>query len=292
MIADTFRRAPNPWRAALLAIAVVLFPHFAFPQESAPLASEQLKRLSIEDILNVQIWSVSRKEERASEAAAAIYVITQEDIRRSGVTSIPEALRLAPGLQVARVTSHDWAVSSRGFNTTLANKLQVLIDGRSVYTPLFSGVFWDVQDTMMEDIERIEVIRGPGATLWGANAVNGVINIITKSAKDTQGMLVTAGGGTEEKVFGGFRYGGRIAEDVYYRAYVKGFDRDSLELSDGSSSREEWQQGQGGFRVDWDMSDVSVFGFQAMLTWAAFRKRERCCRPRHRSRRVLTAGPT
>ena len=261
MIVDSFRRALNRSCAALV-VAAALVSRMADGEENAPLASsDQLKRLSIEDILNVQIWSVSRKEERASDAAAAVHVITQEDIRRSGVTSIPEALRLAPGLQVARVTSHDWAISARGFNTTLANKLQVLIDGRSVYTPLFSGVFWDVQDTLLEDIERIEVIRGPGATLWGANAVNGVINIITRSAKDTLGTLVTAGGGTEEKVFGGVRYGGRIAEDVYYRAYVKGFDRDSLALEDGSSSREEWQQGQGGFRVDWDLSEVSALRF-------------------------------
>src|SRR4051812_23675201 len=143
-------------------------------------SSLELKKLPLEQIMDVEIWSVSRKQEKATEAAAAVYVITQEDIRRSGATSIPEALRLAPGLDVARVNSHSWAISSRGFTATTSTKLQVLIDGRSVYSPLFSGVFWDVQDTLMEDIDRIEVIRGPGATLWGANAVNGVINVITK----------------------------------------------------------------------------------------------------------------
>src|SRR5207237_10631022 len=139
------------------------------------------------------------------------------DIRRSGLTSMPEALRLSPGLEVARQDSHTWAISSRGFNDEFANQLLVLIDGRSVYTPLFAGVYWDVQDLLLEDIDRIEVIRGPGATLWGANAVNGVINITTKSAKDTQGLLITAGGGTEERGFGGIQYGGKSGGNGYYR---------------------------------------------------------------------------
>lgn len=225
-------------------------------------SSSELKILSLEQIMDVEIWSVSKKEEKASEAAAAVYVITQDDIRRSGALNIPEALRLAPGVQVARLNSHEWAISARGFTAPTSTKLQVLIDGRSVYSPLFSGVFWDVQDTLMEDIDRIEVIRGPGATLWGANAVNGVVNVITKSAKDTQGTLVTAGGGTEEKVFGGFRYGGSYKEDVHYRIYGKGFARDSMVLPSGRSSAEEWQQGQGGFRVDWDLSSVSMLTLQ------------------------------
>src|SRR4051812_35973776 len=167
----------------------------------------------IEEVLNTKIvTSVSKRPEKLTDAAAAVYVITQEDIRRSGVTSIPEALRLSPGLEVARQDSHTWAVSSRGFNDEFANQLLVLIDGRSVYTPLFAGVYWDVQDLMLEDVDRIEVIRGPGATLWGANAVNGVINITTKSAKNTQGFLVTGGGGNEEQGFFGARWGSKLGD--------------------------------------------------------------------------------
>src|SRR5438093_5352196 len=156
-----------------------------------------LADLSIEELSNIQITSVSRHAERLSDAPASIFVITGEDIRRSGATRLAEALRLAPNLEVARVSASSYAISARGFNNTVANKLLVLIDGRTVYTPLFSGVFWDAQDVMLEDVERIEVISGPGASLWGANAVNGVINVITRDAKDTQGLLVTGGGGTQ-----------------------------------------------------------------------------------------------
>ena len=219
-----------------------------------------LKGLPLEEILKVQIWTASRKDETAVQTAAAVSVITQEDLRRSGVTSIPEALRLSPGMHVARISSHEWAVSARGFLAGAGNKLQVLIDGRSVYTPLFSGVFWDVQDTMLEDIDRIEVVRGPGATLWGANAVNGVVNVMTRDARDTQGTLITSGGGTEERAFAGIRYGGKISDDTHYRVYAKGFDRDSFALANGDSAWDDWQKAQGGFRSDWDMTD------QARLT--------------------------
>src|SRR5258708_27036149 len=193
--------------------------------EPNEIASEvaALKRLSIEELANLEVTSVSRRPEPWFTAASAIQVITSEDILRSGASSLPEALRLAPNLQVAQVDSRQWAISSRGFNNGLANKLFVMIDGRTVYTPLFAGVFWDVQDTMMEDIDRIEVISGPGSTLWGANAVNGVINVITKSAKDTQGTLLTAGGGTELRDFAGARYGGKLGENVYFRLYGKYF---------------------------------------------------------------------
>jgi iron complex outermembrane receptor protein len=176
-----------------------------------------LTAISLEELMNIEITSVSKKEQRLSAAPAAVYVITQEDIRRSGATSIPEALRMVPGLQVARIDTNKWVVTARGFAGEFSNKLLVLIDGRSVYTPLFSGVYWDVQDTLLEDIDRIEVIRGPGATMWGANAVNGVINIITKNAKDTQGGLVTAGGGSEEQGFGGLRHGARLGANAHYR---------------------------------------------------------------------------
>src|ERR1700739_916332 len=164
-------------------------------QKSVP----DVTAMSMEDLMNMQVTSVSKRTQKVADAAAAIFVITQEDIRRSGATSIPEALRLAPGLEVARIDENKWAIGSRGFNGRFDNKLLVLIDGRSVYTPLFSGVYWNVQDVMLEDLDRIEVIRGPGATLWGANAVNGVINIITKKAKDTQSSVVTAGAGNEER---------------------------------------------------------------------------------------------
>ena len=211
--------------------------------------------LSMDELLAMDITSVSRKEEKLSEAAAAVFVVTQEDIRRSGATSIPEALRMVPGVHVARIDASTWAVTSRGFNGFFANKLLVLIDGRSVYTPTFSGVHWDVQDTLLEDIERIEVIRGPGATLWGANAVNGVINIITKKTQDTQGGLLIAGAGTEERLFSGFRYGLEPADNVYLRVYTKAFKRDDLVDARGEDARDEWDGILGGFRMDWVVSE-------------------------------------
>ena len=213
-----------------------------------------LTELAIEALMNIEITSVSKKQQKVSDAAAAIFVITQEDIRRSGVTSIPEALRMAPGVEVAHISANQWAITIRGFNSLFANKLLVLIDGRSVYSPLYSGVFWDVQDTLLEDIERIEVIRGPGATLWGANAVNGVINIITKQARDTQGGLISAGGGTEERGFGEIRYGGKIGEETYYRAYAKYFDRDHAVDTFGQAAHDGWDALRGGFRVDSQLS--------------------------------------
>src|SRR6266481_9646303 len=180
--------------------------------------------MSMEDLMNLQVTSVSKRTQKVADAAAAIFVITQEDIRRSGATSIPEALRLVPGLEVARIDQNKWAIGSRGFNGRFDNKLLVLIDGRSVYTPLFSGVYWNVEDVMLEDVDRIEVIRGPGATLWGANAVDGVINIITKPAASTQSGVVTAGGGTEERASVGGRYGDKIGDHTHYRIYGKYFD--------------------------------------------------------------------
>src|SRR6266700_3088329 len=207
---------------------------------AASSAPSELKKLSLEELLDIEVTSVSRRPEKWSETASAIQVITQEDIRRSGVTSLPEALRLAPNLQVAQVNSHDWAISARGFNNTLANKLLVMIDGRAVYTPLYAGVFWEVQNVLLEDVDRIEVVSGPGGTLWGANAVNGVINIITRSAKDTQGLLVTGAGGSLLHDFGGVRYGGQLGEHAFYRAYVKHFDRDGSRLPNGSNVGDGW----------------------------------------------------
>ena len=221
-------------------------------QTVAQLASdiETLKKVPFEELFNLEITTVSRRPERLVDAASAIQVITAEEIRRSGASSLPEALRLASNLQVAQVDSSRWAISARGFNATTANKLLVLIDGRSVYTPLFSGVFWDVQNVMLEDIDRIEVISGPGATLWGANAVNGVINVITKSARDTQGALLSGGAGSFLKGFGNARYGGKIGEDGYFRLYGMGFDRDNTRLRSGREADSDWFLGQGGFRAD------------------------------------------
>ncbi|MGZ8919700.1 MAG: TonB-dependent receptor plug domain-containing protein, partial [Limisphaerales bacterium] len=221
-----------------------------------------LMTLDLADLMKMQVTSVSRKSERLSDAAAAIYVITQEDIRRSGATSIPEALRLSPGLEVARQDAHTWAISGRGFNDEFASKLLVLVDGRTVYTPLVASVNWDVQDMPLEDIDRIEVIRGPGGTLWGANAVNGVINITTKSAKETQGLLITAGAGTEDRGFGTIRYGGKISEDAYYRVYGKFLDRDDSALRGGGDANDSWWMSRGGFRLDWIPSDQNLFTLQ------------------------------
>src|SRR5438094_3365038 len=213
---------PSPRLAPFIAVLIAVFVVRASGQNNVV----DVTAMSVEDLMNMQVTSVSKRTQKVADAAAAVYVITQEDIRRSGATNIPEALRLVPGVQVERIDENKWAISSRGSNGRFANKLLVLIDGRSVYTPLFSGVYWNVQDVMLEDVDRIEVIRGPGATLWGANAVNGVINIITKSAKSTQSALVSAGGGTETLGSGGVRYSGALNKGLYYRAYAKYFKWD------------------------------------------------------------------
>ncbi len=204
---------------------------------------------------DVEVTSVTRNESTVGRSPAAVHVITQEMIRRSGKTSVPELLRMVPGLQVARINSNIWAISSRGFNNRFANKLLVLIDGRSVYTSTFSGVNWDVQDLVLEDIERIEVIRGPGATVWGANAVNGVINIITKRAQDTQGLMIAAGGGDQDKSINQFRYGGVTSGNVHYRVYGKHFERAAGFSPDPTGPHDDWRQGRLGFRADWGDAD-------------------------------------
>jgi iron complex outermembrane receptor protein len=217
---------------------------------AAPPVHDPLKDLSIEELSNIEVISVSKREERLSDAPTSVFVITAEDIRRSGVTSLPEALRLAPNLQVARVSANEYAISARGFNGTAANKLLVLIDGRSVYSPLFSGVFWDAQDVMLEDIERIEVISGPGGTLWGVNAVNGVINVITRSSAQTQGGLLAAGGGNQEDR-ASLRYGGTFDGGVNYRVYATHFDNQHTETQSGERKDDAAHQSQVGFRTDW-----------------------------------------
>lgn len=213
-----------------------------------------LTELSIEELMNVEVTLAARKPRKLSQTAAAIFVITREDIRRSGATSLPEILRMTPGMNVARIDSSKWAVSTRGFNGRYADKLLVLIDGRSVYTPIFSGVFWESQDVFLEDVDRIEIIRGPGASLWGANAVNGVINIITKHTDDTRGGLAYAGIGTEDRVFGGTRYGGDLGQAGGFRVYAKYFDRDETRNWDGKEKSDNWDMFRSGFRSDTKLS--------------------------------------
>src|SRR5713226_1840169 len=228
---------------ALLAVAA------ATALAAEPLRVADLADLSIEELGNIQVTSVSKHPERLADAPASIFVITGEDIRRSGATRLPEALRLAPNLEVARASASSYAISARGFNNTIDNKLLVLIDGRTVYTPLFSGVFWDAQDVLLEDVERIEVISGPGATVWGSNAVAGVINVITRSASETQGGMIAAGGGNRESG-AVVRYGAPIGESGAFRVYGKYSDRDATVLANGTPVRDRWNIGQVGFRSD------------------------------------------
>ena len=214
---------------------------------------DDLTDMSLEALMNIEVTSVSKKPQKQSEAAAAIFVITNDDLRRWGVTNIPEALRRVPGIEVARIDANKWAITSRGFNSRFANKLLVLIDGRSVYTPLFAGVYWDSQDVVLEDVDRIEVIRGPGGTLWGANAVNGVINIITKNAADTQGNMVSVTAGNEVKGIGSVRHGGKLKNGADYRIYAKYASYDEGYNPDGA--HDDWRTGQIGFRSDWVKTD-------------------------------------
>ncbi|MGA7240644.1 MAG: TonB-dependent receptor [Bryobacteraceae bacterium] len=227
--------------------------YLLFLLSAAPLIAQApaggLKGLSLEQLGEIEVVTASKQPVQVNKTPAAIYVITQEDIRRSGATSLPEALRLAPGVEVARIDSVKWSIGIRGFGSRLSRAVLVLLDGRTVYSPLFHGVYWEVQDTMMEDIERIEVIRGPGGTIWGANAVNGVINIITKKAKDTHGVLASGGGGNLNQVSGEARYGGKEG-NVDYRVYGKGSSVGPEYHSDGNNF-DDWRREQGGFRADW-----------------------------------------
>jgi len=234
---------------AFLAILASL-PLPASPQQKP----DDLTSHSIEDLMNIEVTSVSKTEQKLSRTASAVFVITQEDIRRSGATNIPDLLRMVPGMQVAQINSSAWAITARGFDGQYSNKLLVMIDGRTVYSPTFSGVFWNAQMIPLETIERIEVIRGPGATVWGANAVNGVVNIITKSARDTQGGLITSGGGTHEQGFGTAIYGGRIGNSAAYRAFVSGLNEGHFPSPAGLSGQDDWDTIRGGFRADATLS--------------------------------------
>jgi iron complex outermembrane receptor protein len=251
----------NHARNGLLSAAIVLMALAASPAYPQA-AQKDLSQMSVEDLMNLQVTSASKKEEPVQRAAAAIFVITQEDIRRSGATNIPDLLRMVPGLDVAQTNGTSWAISSRGFNNEFANKLLVLVDGRTVYSPLFSGVFWEDLDVVLEDIERIEVIRGPGAALWGTNAVNGVINIITKKAKETQGGLVSVGGGSLNEGTGLVQYGGKAGGDGYYRVFAKGFQDSALQLADGQSAMDPLAMAHGGFRADWTFSKRDSLSLQ------------------------------
>ena len=227
--------------------------------------ASDISEISLQELGNLQVSLVSKKKEKLTHAAAAVYVITSDDIRRSGVTSIAEALKLVPGMQVARIDANKWAVTSRGFIGRFSNKLLVLIDGRSVYINLFAGVFWDMVDILLEDVDRIEVIRGPGATLWGANAVNGIINIVTKHAAQTQGGYISSGIGTEERLFGAFRLGKKLGQDFNYRIFTKYTKRDNFVHLNGETAADGWDIYQLGLRADWDRSPNHTMSLNAAV---------------------------
>lgn len=229
--------------------------------ESGPSSVTNATELSLEELVNIEVTSVSKKETKLSQSPAAIYVVTQDDIQRSGATSIPDALRMVPGMDVAQINSSTWAVSSRGFNGQYADKLLVLVDGRSVYNPAFGGVVWGVQDLVLEDLDRIEVIRGPGGSLWGANAVNGVINIITKSAKETLGLLVSTSAGTEQQPTTSVRYGDQIGSNLFYRVYVKYDNQDGF-ASANTEGLDDWNALRGGARLDWEATSGDLVTLQ------------------------------
>lgn len=261
------RTTGMPRRVVLTALISVFFLAISVSQSwgGTPQIGQdtesRLTHMSLEDLGKIEVTTASKEPVQASRTPAAIYVVTQEDIRRSGATSIPEVLRLVPGVEVARIDSNTWSLGVRGFESSLSRSVLVLIDGRTVYTPLFAGVWWNVQDTLLEDIERIEVIRGPGGTIWGANAVNAVINIITKNAKDTHGILVSAGGGSIDQGFLNFRYGGAVGNNLSYRIYGKAFSRGS-EFHPDHRRFDDWRMAQSGFRMDWDLQSKDTLTLQ------------------------------
>jgi iron complex outermembrane receptor protein len=249
-IAQARRRALRTGRAiaGLCILGSVTLP--ARPQQKP----DDLTNHSLEDLMNIEVTSVSKTEQKLSRTASAVFVITQDDISRSGATNIPDLLRMVPGLDVAQINASSWAISARGLNGRLVNKLLVMVDGRTVYVPTFGGVFWDVQDLPLEDIERIEVIRGPGGSIWGANAVNGVINILTKKAAATPGAMVVAGGGNLDQGFGTMQYGGDSGKSTDYRVYAKYFNQDHMPDPAGQSGADGWHVLRGGFRADSSLS--------------------------------------
>jgi iron complex outermembrane receptor protein len=236
-------------------------PSLSAAGASSAQGNRDFTELSLEELSQIEVTSVSKREEPLADAAAAIAVISNETLRRSGATTIPEALRLAPGIYVAQGFTTLWAVSSRGFMSGNSPYLLVLSDTRSIYTPFFSGVLWDVQDVLLEDIDRIEVIRGPGASLWGSNAVSGVINITSKSAQETQGSYFEGGGGTKERAFGAVRYGGKLTDEIWFRVFAKGVER-AGQYSPLGPARDNMKMGHLGFRADWKVHANDTFTVQ------------------------------
>ncbi len=252
-----FRRSPIA-RLLLCVISLFCVSRSRAATDQPDQSGNPLKQLSLEELGSIQVTTASKEPEEVWNTPAAIYVITHDDIERSGATSIPEALRLAPGVEVARIDSNMWAIGIRGFGSRLSRSVLVLIDGRTVYTTLIAGTYWEVQDYVLEDVDRIEVIRGPGGTIWGPNAVNGVINIITKSSKDTHGAYVNVGGGNEEEGFFNSRYGGGDGKTFDYRMYAKGFNR-GPEYHPDNMNYDRWRAAQVGFRMDWSRNERDTF---------------------------------
>ena len=263
---NTSTRAFRVRSSGLLAAWLWLLPGQAAGQSAGGQSSQQSSQTppaavqgdltgeSLEDLMNIEVTSVSKKEQKLSRTAAAVFVITQEDIRRSGATNIPDVLRMVPGMDVAQINASTWAISARGLNGKFSNELLVMRDGRNVYTPSFGGVFWETLDLPLENIERIEVIRGPGGSIWGENAVNGVVNIIQKKASETSGAMVVAGGGNTEQGLGTAQYGGRAGKNVDYRIYSKYFNESELKDGSGESGGDGYHILRGGFRADAEFS--------------------------------------
>jgi iron complex outermembrane receptor protein len=253
------------YRWILAASALLLASATAPPAIAAKKPGTQdLFSMSLEQLTNVQVSSVSRHDEPLFDTPAAVFVITHDDIRRSGATSIPEVLRMVPGVEVAQIDANKWAVSARGFNNRFANKMLVMIDNRTVYNQLYSGVFWDQTDVLLEDVERIEIVRGPGATLWGANAVNGVINIVTRTASQSQGTdLVAEAGRIDQQTAA--RYGGHLSDSAAFRIYGKYLHRNALETADGQSAGDTAHIERAGFRLDWTLPARNALSFQGDL---------------------------
>ena len=262
-LANSFSRISH---YSLLASLIGLFALIcsvppAWPQQSLP----DLIDRSLEDLMNIKVISVSKTEQTLSRTASAVFVITAEDIQRSGATNIPDVLRMVPGVDVAQINANTWAVSARGFNGRFSNELLVLVDGRTVYTPTFGGVLWDTLDLPLEDIQRIEVIRGPGGTIWGANAVNGVINIITQEARETRGGMVVAGGGNVDQGFGTAQYGSELGKRTNFRIFTKYFNQNHLPGLDGGDGADGWHLLRGGFRIDSGLSAKDTLMMQGDL---------------------------
>jgi iron complex outermembrane receptor protein len=245
--------------------ALVLLMLLTMTIKSGGQQIKDLSQASLEDLLNIRVTSVAKTEQSLSRTASAVFVITPEDIRRSGATNIPDLLRMVPGVDVAQINANTWAISARGLNSRFSNELLVLLDGRNVYTPTFGGVFWDVLDTPLEDIERIEVIRGTGGTIWGVNAVNGVINIITRKATNTHGGMVVAGGGNLNQGFGTVQYGSGLGKNTDYRVFTKYFNQDHMQGLDGTNGGDGWHLLRGGFRADSTLSAKDTLMVQGDL---------------------------